>query len=758
MATDRAALLAQALQRFRLTADAEHDQRSREVEDLRFVDWDEQWPTDVQAARAGQAANGSGMPSVPARPCLTINKLRQPVQQVVNQARSSRLMLQFSPKGNGASKATAELFEDLARAIQVDSRAHLARNWAFERAAKCGRGVYRIVTQPVERAARDGEWTPEDFDLEIAYKRILNQASVYLDPFATEPDWSDGEWAFITEDVPVERYKRQFPDSDMAGMDDDELSAVGDDAPGWINTAEDGGKTIRIAEYFYIQHARKRVVALADGTIVPGDQVPDGAVIQSTREVDERQVKWCKLNAVEILDAQDWDGAYIPIIPVIGDESNINGERRWQGIVRPARDAQKSYNYMRSSQIEGIGLAPKAPFVGYNETIEPYRQWWDQANVRNLPFLPVFAARDSAGAVLPPPKRESVEPAIKAITMAAHEANDDIHATTGIPPVALGQLDPHERSGKAIQALQAQAEVGSSAYLDNLANMSMQYEGKILKDLIPRVYDRPGRIVAAIGADEQRTLVMLNTLFSRDAEGNPVPTRGPDGQPLQQPSNKPGFEYYDLKGGAYAVAVKVGKSYTTRLEQQGDMLGDIAKAAPQLLPAFADVWIEDMDLPGGQKIADRVRKVTGMGDDEGQPDPQQLQQQLQQAGQMMQLLTKELDAKTKLLETEAHKLQADLQKASMDNATKLEIAKINAQAGLAEAEIKAQIADMGHQIQVLEAMLGNAHAAAEQGREHAHARQMAEHEAEQALTQQAAQMGHEQSMAEQQAQQQGAEA
>ena len=95
------------------------------------------------------------------------------------------------------------------------------------------------------------------------------------------------------------------------------------------------------------------------------------------------------------------------------------------------------------------------------------------------------------------------------MTLAAPAAKDDLHGTTNMPPVSLGQLDPHERSGVAIRALQGQAEVGSSGYLDNLASVSMLYEGKVLKDLIPRIYDRPGRVVPALGPDDKRRSLMV---------------------------------------------------------------------------------------------------------------------------------------------------------------------------------------------------------------------------------------------------------
>ena len=298
----------------------------------------------------------------------------------------ARLALQFRPKGAGATRETAEAFEDIARAIQADSRAALARQWAYDRAIKCGRGAYRVLTD----YANDG-----DFDLDIIYKRIPNQSSVYLDPSAQEPDWSDGAWAFVVEDVPWERYKRTFPKSKLAKAGDDpgELQSIGDEQPEWVKSTESGGHVIRVAEYFYVEYERQTIglfdVGGAERTLRLDDPEAEGLVPTQTREIEARYVKWCKLNAVEILEENDWPGRYIPIVPVIADESNVNGERRWTGLVRPAMDAQRSYNYMRSAQVEGVGLAPRAPWVGYAETFEGYEAWWAQANTRNFPYLPI---------------------------------------------------------------------------------------------------------------------------------------------------------------------------------------------------------------------------------------------------------------------------------------------------------------------------------------------------------------------------------
>src|SRR5262252_8274584 len=79
--------LEQARTRFKQGQDATRKQIQRELSDLKFYNG-EQWPEDVRTARAGQNASG-GLPPVPARPCITVNKTREPVRQVLNQERQS---------------------------------------------------------------------------------------------------------------------------------------------------------------------------------------------------------------------------------------------------------------------------------------------------------------------------------------------------------------------------------------------------------------------------------------------------------------------------------------------------------------------------------------------------------------------------------------------------------------------------------------------------------------------------------------------
>ena len=751
---DDAAELQEALERFRLVDTTEHEQRERELEDLRVAAGD-QWPEDVKRARLGKGT-GDKLPPVPARPCETFNKLLQPLDQVENQFKQARLALKFAPKGEGASRETAEVFGDIARAIQTDSRAELARSWAFGRTLRAGRGAYRILV----------DYCDDDTDqLEIVYKRILNQACVYFDPYAQEPDWSDARFCFITEDMPFEAFKREFPKSQMAACDDDALSSTGNQFPGWVVTdGTEKNRTVRVAEYFYCKYQE------TERPRKDGAKTPDGALVMRT--VRKPVIKWCKLTALDILERNTWAGKYIPVVPMIAREENINGDRRWSGMVRPAIGAQRSYNYHRNAQIETVGLATRAPYQLDPEQIEGFTDWWKASNTRNFPYLP-RKSFDARGNQYLPIERNVEEPAIQAITLAAHEADGDLKATTGIFDPSLGNMNPADRSGKAVLALQKQAELGSSGYLYNVAHMSMVLEGKILLDLIPKVYNTPGRIVAAVGEDDQRRNVMLGTPYM-DQQGQPRPV----------PQGTPGAKMVDLAAGEYQVAIEVGKSFTTRREEGASAMSEIANAAPQLLPTYADLWVGNLDFPGSKQIADRLKKMLPpqlQEQQDGQPPlPPQVQAQMQQAGQLIDLMGKELNAKNEIIQTEQVKAQQKLEEIKLEQHGKERLAWIQVSAQLAIAgakldaenartfadalenraakildahmerltqahEIASKVVDQGH-----ERLMAGAQQAADQvaqSRDQEHEAGMAAQQAAVASDQQAAQQAHEQTMA-----------
>ena len=682
-------LVEMAIKRFQLAATAEAQQRAREDEDLQFDRAlpEDQWPAEIRQARSGGI--GPDGFQVSQRPCLVINKLDQPVQQVINEARNARLGIQIRPKADGANQEGAEIRQGLIRSIEMDSRAQIARLWALDRAVKCGRGAYRIAKQ----YANDG-----DFDIDLVVDRILNQASVYLDPFAQQPDWSDGEWALLTNDIPMDEYKRRYPDSDMATASADQLSSVGNRVPGWIGGSEvDGTLSIRVAEYYYVEHETRTLVFTPEGGKQFLDELPEGIELLPTakmRDVDIRTVKWCVINAEEVLEEEDWEGRYIPIIPVIGKEYNVNGDRCFKGVISNSKDAQRSYNYMRSAQVEAVGLAPKAPWIMAEGQDEGYEAMWDQSNTRNytrLKYKPV----DFMGKSVSPPSRNVAEPAIQAISMAVSMADQDIKSTTGRFDASLGK-QRSDQSGKAILALKESGESSTSNYLENLTSVSMHYEAKVLLDLMPFIYDRPGRIIRVLGEEENDDqTVMINQPFVESPNGpQPAPPPGMMerlGQAMGRPP-KHNPKFYDLTKGTYGIEVTVGRTFATQRDENADMLRSLIQAAPGLTPLVADLMVEQLDTPIAKRVAKRLRAMNPQLAKEGEDSeiPPQVQAQLQAMEQQQQQLTQALQEATEEIKTQRYKIDKEYDARMQEVGARIRVAEIQAQSTIGATTLKTQ--------------------------------------------------------------------
>ena len=524
--------LQQALDRFKVGSEADVEQRNREVDALRFQVPDLCWPTEVKDQRKPQLIGGV---AIPQRPMLSIPSLDQPIQLVLNAEKAAHLGVAIHPLSDDAEETTAEVLQGLYRRIEVESRAGLARSWAFERAVKAGRGYYRVMTEP------DPD-SDDPFDQRIVIKRILQQGSVVLDPFAQEPDYSDGAWAFIINDMPWAAYKRRYPNSEMASFSEDELSAIGMSAQSWVSGDEGEGRAIRVAEYYRMEYETVSRVLLDDGTDAPEGQVPPGRTARTGKEARTRQEKrptlyWSTINAIEELEPkQEMDGRYIPIIPVVGRELiPFEQERRWVGMIEPNKDAVRLLNYSASSAVEMASLETKAPYTMVEGQEEGHEEEWQLANVRNFPYLR-YRNVSLNGTPAPPPQRTQVDTSRLGPSMLLlQQAREFIHEGTGAYESALGQQATNAKSGRAVLALQNQHMAGSSHFLDNLAEISMTYEAKVVLDLIPHIYDRPGRVARILDREDRSKTVMLNQPFRVNPQ-NQRPVAVPPGAPQAPPA------------------------------------------------------------------------------------------------------------------------------------------------------------------------------------------------------------------------------
>ena len=658
-------ILAVARTRFTQAVSAYGDSREDELDDLRFLaaspDNQWQWPADVLATRGsvqGQTIN--------ARPCLTINKLPQHVRQVTNDQRQNRPSGKVIPVDDKADLQVAEIFDGIVRHIEYISDADVAYDTACDNQVTYGEGYIRVLTEYCDS---------DTFDQDIRIQRIRNSFSVYMDPTIQDPCGADAQWCFITEDMTRDEYERQFPDAEpissimTRGIGDQGLSQ-------WISD-----KTIRIAEYFYMEYERK-TLNLYPGNVSALQGSPEakraeamGMPILRQRPTDVKTVKWCKTNGYEILESQDWAGEYIPVVRVVGNEWEIDGRVYVSGLVRNAKDAQRMYNYWVSQEAEMLALAPKAPFIGYGGQFEGYEQQWKTANTNNWPYLEVNPdVTDGSGSVLPLPQRAQPPMASAGLLQAKAGASDDIKATTGQYDSSIGATS-NERSGKAILARERQGDTGTYHYVDNLAR-AIRYVTRQLVDLIPKIYDTQ-RIARIIGIDGE-------TKTARIDPQQP--------EPVREIVDETGIvieKIYNPSVGKYDVCVTTGPSYMTKRQESMEAMSQILQGNPQLWQVAGDLFVKNMDWPGAQEMAKRLQKTIDpklLQDNDENPALEAANQQIQAMGQEMEQMHQMLQNVHKSIEAQEQKrkdYEAEIK------AYQAETQRISAvQAGMSEEQIQ----------------------------------------------------------------------
>jgi len=576
----------EAIDFLKFSNEADTENRQKGLDDLKFSSGD-QWPIEVQNSR-----------HLEARPCLTINKLDAYVRQIVNQMRQSRPRMRAHSMNSEANAKVADVITGIFKHIEVNSDADTAYDTAGEYAVRIGWGYWRVITDYVRE---------DSFDQEIYIRPIDNPFSVYFDPNSIQPDGSDAEKVLITTLMSKDDFKIQYPGADDGG--DFNQRGTGDFDPDWVQKED-----IRVAEYFYVERKKTKLLLLSDGTKVYKDEAPSpeilaaaGIMVVGERETMRKQIKWCKLTGLEILEERDWVGRYIPVVPVYGQQLTVEDKRKKYGLVRNAKDAQRMYNYWQTSLTESIALAPKAKWLLAEGQDEGHENEWAQANIKSMPVLR-YKQTDINGKEAPAPQRLQPEPPPAGVIAAAMSIDKDLQSVVGI--FDPSQLPQGNMSGKAIRGQQMQQDMTNFHYYDNLVR-SMKHTGRIILDLIPKIYDRE-RVMRIIGYDGKPEMVTLNQ-------------RTQDEMGVEKVLN-------DVTVGEYDVYMDTGPGYQSKRQEAVEAMMPMISTNQELFNLAGDLVFRNMDFPGAEVIADRLAANNPLAQiDEKSEIPPQIQMQLMQA-------------------------------------------------------------------------------------------------------------------------------
>jgi len=563
-------LYQEAMKLYNEAVDAEKEQRDQCVEDIQFANVaGAQWDDWAKEARGN-------------RPRLEINKVALPVNVYMGNFRQNDMSVTFRPSSGGATRKTAEVYKGLTRHILERSNWDSIANNAAKEQATGGIGAWRVMTQ----------FSSDDtFEQEIRVGMIRSAAtSVFYDPSAQKESKEDMNHCFVTEFVADKVFRKKYPDAAVTGVPDPTGTQVG--SIRWRGNWFQPDR-VRIAEYWVRTRIKQTLLLMSDGSTIIEEEAEsvldelaaeDPPILQvDSREVMRHKVVRYLMTGAEFIEGpEEWPGQTIPIIPVFGYNTWIDGTHHYRGMVRFGKDPQRAYNYLSSQRIENETLAPKDVIFMTKGQMKGFTEDYRKMNVEHKP---VYFYNNDDKAVSPPFRLGNAAPQVELAAQLV-QADQDIQATTGKFSPELGQ-NLGDQSGVALRALNQVGDQATFEFTDNFVN-GMFVMGGIFAELIPKFFSSE-QTVRIIGDDLSEDFVEINREVRDEQSGEMV-------------------MLHDITAGKYDQKVDIGPTHSTQRTEGLEALSAIARDNPNAAPLMVDLIAKNMDFPFAAELERRFRR------------------------------------------------------------------------------------------------------------------------------------------------------
>lgn len=618
-----------AQKQFKQFEDWEGRFRDSFEQDVRFAngDSDNRWQWE-DAMLVNRDADGA--------PSMTINMTLIHCLLIQNEIKKNPPAITVRPTGMGATAKSAEIYGGLIREISRASDASNIYIKASESLVQGGVGYWRVLTEYEDE---------ESFNQVIRIRSVRNAMGVAMDPDAKEPSGADANWAMIFEDVKNELLEDEYKaDKDQVGTG----NAISGEPNSWVTVDH-----TRVAEWYEREKFQDQLLEFYSDdrpvtqflSQIPGEMRE--ALLKDTRTqkrpVTRSKICWYKIIGDKIVDYREVPGKkYIPVVRVVGQETIIAGVLDRKGMVRNLKDPQRNMNFWVSAGAMQVALQTIVPWIGGAEAFEGHPEWKD-ANRKRYSYLPYNLGDDPANPI-PMPQRAQPPVMASAYVSGIQISSQQFKDISGQHENTQGQEDNAE-SGRAILARKASGDTATYHFPDALA-AGVAHTGRIILDMAPEVYDTE-RLTRITNKDRSQSEVKID----------------PAAKQAHQEVDKPDEEntkevIFNPKLGRYEVEAEAGPDYATQRQWAVEAMSQVVGQNKDLWAVVGDLLVENMDFPGAEEMAERIRRtinpsILGKGPS---PDVQNLQQQLQQQTKLMESLMETIAEKQRLLDNKDEEL------------------------------------------------------------------------------------------------------
>ena len=658
------------LEMLQSSKDADNDNRNMAREECAFVDDPQgQWEPTVYRNMAG-------------RPRYTYDLCSPIVDQVHGMITQADFDIRVKPAGSGASKESAQILDGIIRMVERMSNASNIYSSASRDMLTGGISGWRV----------EADWASSNsFNQDLLVRPITNfKDRVWFEPGCEMQNADDASYCFIESQITTERFEEMYPDAKKGGSLEDNYHQHDRN---YTNSST-------VIEVLYKKKYGRELVLMSDGSVYEVDDkfesVADDLKVKGVTEVRRRKSEGVKvysrkLSTAEFLtEEEETPFESLPVIPLYGNFGIVGASLKYKGIIRNLMDAQRTYNYARSREVEEGALAPRAKFwmtpaqkAGHERSLSTLNVNSDPVQLYNPDPLAPGKPEQSGGAQIN-----------AGLAKMAQDASDSINRIAGVFSSNMGD-NPNLQSGVAIGLQQSKGDNSTVKYFKSL-EIAIQQTAKVIVEASKRVYDTKRTLTIADKSGADREVTVNDTIYDEES-GKMV-------------------ELNDLSVGFYDTHVSAEPSFKTRQTETVRAITDLARLNPEILNVGADLMLSNISAPGMDVLAERVR---GSMVNNGQiPESQLTEEETEMVERIRQaqaeqqaLAAQQVDPAQKIAEAELDKARAqvaDTISKTQEREAKLQIQLQESQNKLEQQRFEnelalanAQIAELSSQIKSL---------------------------------------------------------
>jgi len=581
--------------------------REQACDDLVFywvTQWDDQLLSESQLQYRGQ-----------------FDIVRKAGRQIMADLRLNPIQPDFKPK-NESREDDAEILDGLYRADDRRLTSQEAYDYASQDSVVCGYGAWEIYTEYNTNQIGDLN--------QVIRRQYIPEANnnCFWDPNAQCLDKSDANYVSILYKYSEDGYKDlveeltgEEPTTSWSSFKQPEESY----SFPWV--AEQ--KKIYIVNFYHRKKIKDKIVTFEDPMgqeimlrssdieEVFDDLIDDGYNVTNEKKIERWEITKYIASGNEILKSEVVAGENIPVVPVYGERSYIEGEEYYEGIVRLAKDPQRLRNFQMSYLADIVSRSPRPKPIFFPEQVQGFENMYEENGadnnfpyyLQNMKTLNGEALPAGPVAVMP---EQPIPNALAASIDLSRQAVEDV-ANPGIPQDIA---DP-DLSGKAVMAIQSRMDQQSYIYQHNL-KFAKRRDAEIYASMASQIYDTPRTVMIETPDGNTKQMQLMQTVMDKES-GEMVVIN-------------------DLTNMEFDVYADIGKSYQNQKEQTRENLITMTTMMGPADPMRPMLLLKTLQLMDGidvKDIRDYARKqLISQGIIEPETDKEiQEYQQAQQATQ-----------------------------------------------------------------------------------------------------------------------------